>query len=293
MKEFKGKLAGFPKEVVEKILKRENLTMKEVSQVESQRLHAGFSWESSKEGHDFWKNIFENRRFDAFFKKYPKKEKKTKPKSKKYQVKISAKDNIQTFPKEVFNKILENLKREGISKKEAVKRLKNDMIGAFDWSESVEGYDFWDNIDDGFGFDAFFEKYPKKTKKKKSKSLSLNEPIYRMNRRGSFNIDEHTSNQCGAEGLDRYEFEIVAILKQQLDSDGFVFDHDLIQKAIDDAYIKGSCEEIQKIIYESVSSQMPEGVLLGYKCVIKPLDFYVKAYIEYISCGDPSYYSLL
>lgn len=296
MKSFKGSIKGFPKEVVKQMLKEQVAqgNKKDISVFEASKMVAkssnGFTWDNTKDGHDFWREVIKQERFDVFFEKYPKK-------SEGKKLTKGFKGNIEHLPKEVVEKAIEYvIKHKEVSRKKAIIFLEDDgLVGSFDWSDTPEGWEFWDDIYEGRGLYKFFERYPKKSKKKKSKvkSLSLKDPIYRMNRKGSFSIDRHTSNQCGAEGLNRYEFEIVLILKQELDDDGFIFDHDLIQKAIDDAELYGSCEEIQKKIHDVVNNIIPEGVLLAYKCSIKPLDFYVKAYIEYMSCSDLSYYSLL
>jgi hypothetical protein len=50
---------------------------------------------------------------------------------------------------------------------------------------------------------------------------------------------------------------------------------------------------MQRLIHKKITEILPEGILLGYKCVIKPLDFTAQAFIEFIECSNPEYFSLL
>lgn len=73
---YKGQLKGFPKEVVEKMLDRqeEQTGVREVEEFED-FLISGFVWNKTIEGSDFWWAVILNRDFDLFFEKYPKEDK--------------------------------------------------------------------------------------------------------------------------------------------------------------------------------------------------------------------------
>ena len=75
--EYKGKLKGFPTEVVDKMLERqvEQGNRRDVSVFEKNRMicSGGFEWASSPEGHSFWEDVIKFENFDTFFAKYPKK----------------------------------------------------------------------------------------------------------------------------------------------------------------------------------------------------------------------------
>ena len=78
---YKGELKGFPTEVVEKMLERqeEKGNPRDVTVFEKDacatRVKGGFLWEYSEEGFGFWNNIIRHRQFNVFFEKYPKTEK--------------------------------------------------------------------------------------------------------------------------------------------------------------------------------------------------------------------------
>lgn len=69
----KGQLEGFPKEVIKRMLECqvEQGNKEDVSVVEKCN-YAGFEWEDTKEGTDFWSQVIFDRNFDLFFEKYPK-----------------------------------------------------------------------------------------------------------------------------------------------------------------------------------------------------------------------------
>lgn len=79
---YKGEIEGFPDDVVELMLQRqfEQTGERDVSVFEANRRACkgvgGFSWdETIKEGEcwSFWNDTIEDKKFDVFFKKYPKK----------------------------------------------------------------------------------------------------------------------------------------------------------------------------------------------------------------------------
>lgn len=77
---YKGELKGFPQEVVEKMLERqeEQGNKRDVSVFEDHNTASvaggGFNWEYSIEGRLFWTQVIDDRNFGLFFDKYPNKE---------------------------------------------------------------------------------------------------------------------------------------------------------------------------------------------------------------------------
>lgn len=77
---YKGDLEGFPKEVVDLMLERqfEQAGKRDVTVFEIYKYagveDGGFYWSRTEERYDFWKEVVEDRNFDVFFERYPKKE---------------------------------------------------------------------------------------------------------------------------------------------------------------------------------------------------------------------------
>jgi mRNA-degrading endonuclease HigB of HigAB toxin-antitoxin module len=82
MKEFKGKLKGFPEEVVEWMLDQQEAqgNKRDVSVFEkdncANKPEGGFTWSPIKwvDGYDFSASVIKHKNFDLFFEKYPKKD---------------------------------------------------------------------------------------------------------------------------------------------------------------------------------------------------------------------------
>jgi len=79
--DYKGELRGFPREIVEKMLDRQEDAgnKRDVSVFENDRsassMEDGFTWDCAIEGVSFWINIITSRNFKIFFDKYPKDDK--------------------------------------------------------------------------------------------------------------------------------------------------------------------------------------------------------------------------
>ena len=77
---YKGEIAGFPQEIVEKMLERqvEQGNERDVSVFErsrsSNKRGGGFLWIDTEEGCLFWDSVILDMDFDVFFAKYPKKQ---------------------------------------------------------------------------------------------------------------------------------------------------------------------------------------------------------------------------
>jgi hypothetical protein len=75
---YQGQIADFPPEIVEMMLQRqfEQTGKRDVSVFEdcesACRSNDGFNWDESPEDHDFWEMVITEKKFDVFFKKYPK-----------------------------------------------------------------------------------------------------------------------------------------------------------------------------------------------------------------------------
>ena len=71
--------------------------------------------------------------------------------------------SLKGFPLEVIEKMIDRQVETGYDPN--VRNFQKDpycFIGGFDWSMSVEGGDFWNNVIHRKKFEIFFEKYPKK-----------------------------------------------------------------------------------------------------------------------------------
>ena len=75
---YKGEIKGFPQEVVEKMLDRQeeqgnprDVTVFEVDPMTDKK-RKGFNWDATREGFDFWDQVLMYRKFDIFFEKYSK-----------------------------------------------------------------------------------------------------------------------------------------------------------------------------------------------------------------------------
>ena len=83
--EPKGQLIGFPKEIIARMLEcqEEQGNKKDIEVFEKQRTvrwsHKGFDWDGTKEGWYFWGDVINNKNFNHFFEKYPKKDNQDNP----------------------------------------------------------------------------------------------------------------------------------------------------------------------------------------------------------------------
>jgi len=71
--------------------------------------------------------------------------------------------DFKNLPVEIQEHMLDEQVRQGNPRNPEVFETKiwaNKRLGAFNWSESVEGYDFWDEIITNGNLAVFYEKYP-------------------------------------------------------------------------------------------------------------------------------------
>lgn len=77
-KDLIGDLENFPIEVVEKMLQKQFVQTNKVDisvfqEYKHSDIHlGGFHWRDTIEGHDFWRDIIRDEKFDVFFERYPK-----------------------------------------------------------------------------------------------------------------------------------------------------------------------------------------------------------------------------
>jgi hypothetical protein len=72
--------------------------------------------------------------------------------------------DFKNLPVEIQERMLNEQVQQGNPRNAEVFEnniIANNRLGAFNWSESVEGYDFWEEIIQNGNFAIFYEKYPK------------------------------------------------------------------------------------------------------------------------------------
>ena len=158
----KGDLKDFPKEIIARMLdyQEEQGNPRDISVFERvsiafQRIK-GFNWYETQEKCDFWYSVINNKNFNLFFEKYPKKDD-----LKNY----IPKGELEGFPKEIIARMLE-IQEEQWGKIEVSIFEKDRTAGeptkGFVWSKTKEGYDFWNEVIRYKNFALFFTRYPKK-----------------------------------------------------------------------------------------------------------------------------------
>lgn len=97
---------------------------------------------------------------------------------------------------------------------------------------------------------------------------------YVMERRGSFQTLEPTSNQCKAPHHIYYDYvcRVAFSPRTKLNEQKFILDHVKIDEAIQGCNLIGSCEEMHQNMMKSVRTQFTQlGIpALAIKLVIKP-----------------------
>ena len=71
---------------------------------------------------------------------------------------------IKDFPIEVVQKMVDYQVEQGNKADITVFQIRNYAsisLGGFSWSNTVEGFNFWDDVINDKEFDLFFNKYPK------------------------------------------------------------------------------------------------------------------------------------
>jgi hypothetical protein len=82
MKEYKNELKGFPQEIIDKMVERQveqgNKPNPDVfdKNIRADEFRGGFNWHETSEYSPFWADVLEDKKFDLFFQKYPKKREK-------------------------------------------------------------------------------------------------------------------------------------------------------------------------------------------------------------------------
>ena len=120
---------------------------------------------------------------------------------------------------------------------------------------------------------------------------------YIMHRKGVFEPDKYTSNQCKVEGHESYDYHIIMVFPgtQQLDINNFIVDHQDIDDTIQNMVLKGSCEEMHQRICDRLKKFFErKGIdLMAMKCIIKPVSQGGIAHMEYLFTRDSSFVPLI
>lgn len=135
--EYKGQIAGFPDEVVEWMLQQQvkQGNERDVTVFEncnsSDRHDKGFNWFDTSENHDFCEKVILNKRFDLFFKRYPKKQHEVK--YFKYELNNESRKALELINKKNtktvhFGKSQYYYGTDGICKKTAFGLMKDQIV---------------------------------------------------------------------------------------------------------------------------------------------------------------------
>lgn len=72
------------------------------------------------------------------------------------------KGDLKGFPKEIIARMLDYQVEQGyLRNTRAFEKYKAVKYGGFEWSETKEGWEFWNEVINNKNFDYFFERYPK------------------------------------------------------------------------------------------------------------------------------------
>lgn len=79
---------------------------------------------------------------------------------------------------------------------------RSDGGGGFEWKDSPEGWDFWDNVIEGMEFNVFFERYPESNRvyiiaDRNSNNIGEN-IIKTLEKYGGINTNNYSGNDFGA-----------------------------------------------------------------------------------------------
>lgn len=112
--------------------------------------------------------------------------------------------------------------------------------------------------------------------------------MYVMHRKGKFRPATTTDNQCRQPGHTQFEYRLTLVTSENLDDNGFIVDHLDVHRAIELAYMAGSCEEMHHQLYNTIISLFLglECKLLMYKAAIIPLPE-GEAYMEFVRVLQP------
>lgn len=135
--EYKGQLKGFPDEVVEWMLQQQvkQGNKRDVSVFEngnsSDRHSKGFNWFDTSEKHDFCEKVILNKRFDLFFKRYPKKQ--SEVKYFKYELNKESRKALELINKKNINQVYFGKSQyyygtDGTCKKTAFGLMKDQIV---------------------------------------------------------------------------------------------------------------------------------------------------------------------
>ena len=88
--------------------------------------------------------------------------------------------DIEDFPIEVVKKMVQRCGEE--NEVNIITKLQISRLDGFIWKNSIEGYDFWNEVIYNKNFDLFFEKYPKsKHSDSQIETIEINGKKYKKN----------------------------------------------------------------------------------------------------------------
>lgn len=118
-----------------------------------------------------------------------------------------------------------------------------------------------------------------------------------MHRKGRFEPNKYTPNQCKVEGHESYDYHLIMVFPgtQELDINDFILDHQDIDDTIQRMVLKGSCEKMHQKICDRLKRffEKKNIDLMAMKCIIKPVFSVNVAHMEYLYTRDSSYSSLI
>lgn len=167
--DLKGDIAGFPIEVVQRMVDYQveqgneaNVTVFQ-NRIQICASAGGFDWVRTEEGREFWGDVIVNLNFDRFFYRYPKSSTNNEQNEKVVHYRVKPEDlkgAIEGFPIEVVQRMVDCQVEQ--SNKADVEIFQKVNQGGFLWDKTKEGHKFWNTVIKDKNFELFFYEYPKK-----------------------------------------------------------------------------------------------------------------------------------
>ena len=166
----KGELEGFPKEIIARMLdcQQEQGNPRDISVFEKRCdagwCNKGFDWDGTQEGFGFWEEVIDNKNFNIFFEQYPQKDNQDNSQKLDDLETYTPKGELEGFPKEIIAKMLDCQEEQGNPRDVSVFEENvcvSMIIKGFDWNNTKDEFDFWEQVISERNFNLFFEKYPK------------------------------------------------------------------------------------------------------------------------------------
>lgn len=103
---------------------------------------------------------------------------------------------------------------------------------------------------------------------------------FRMIRRGKFELNYSSENQCKDVGHKNYSYICECTFPDRLDENGFIIDHNVINESIQDSVKSTSCEEIVAIVVNNLVELFDEENIKFNKIVFRVKPSNAQAYLE-------------